>query len=70
MWCSAIGCIVTLTLSMLAVPLAAEAQRQTKVYRVGQLHAGSPSTSQPYIVVTNLFDSLLRGCLGPSLVVP
>ena len=37
MWCRALGCIVTLTLSLLAVPLAAEAQPLGKVYRIGFL---------------------------------
>src|SRR6266849_2462023 len=42
MWCRAIGCIVTLILSMLVAPLTAEAQQATKVYRIGRLHPGSP----------------------------
>ena len=37
MWCSAVGCIVTLTLSMLAAPLAVEAQPPPKVPRIGVL---------------------------------
>ena len=40
MWCSAVGCIVTLTLSMLVAPLAAEAQPPIKVARVGWLSDG------------------------------
>src|SRR5262245_62524814 len=40
MWHSTVGCIVTLILSLLAVPLAAEAQQPGKVYRIGIL-AGS-----------------------------
>jgi len=40
MWCSAVGFIVTLTLSLLAAPLVAEAQQSTKVYRIGWLHPG------------------------------
>jgi hypothetical protein len=43
MWGSAIGCIVTLTLSLLAVPLAARAQQPTKVPRVGYLSDESSS---------------------------
>src|SRR5262245_29596489 len=34
MWCSAVGCLVTLTLSLLAVPLAADAQPSAKVARI------------------------------------
>src|SRR5712691_3820776 len=42
MWCSAIGCIVTLFLSLLAAPLAAEAQPAGKIPRVGVLVLGLP----------------------------
>jgi hypothetical protein len=46
MWYSAVGCLVTPTLSLLAVPLAANAQPSTKVARIGYLSpvggAGSP----------------------------
>ena len=39
MWCSAVGCIVTLVLSLLAAPLAATAQPAGKVWRIGVLAA-------------------------------
>src|SRR2546426_5743946 len=42
MWCSAIGCIVTLTLSLLAVPLAADAQPAGSMPRIGVLYPGFP----------------------------
>src|ERR1043166_7775102 len=42
MWYSAIGCIVTFTLSMLVAPLIAEAQQVGPVYRIGLLHPYSP----------------------------
>jgi len=42
MWCSAIGWIVTLTLSLLVTPLAAEAQPASKVHRIGYLGVGHP----------------------------
>ncbi len=42
MWCRAVGCIVTLTLSLLAAPLAAEAQPPGKVYRIGFLSTAPP----------------------------
>ena len=42
MWCSILGCLVTLTLSMLVTSLAAEAHQLTKVHRIGLLHGGSP----------------------------
>ena len=41
MWCRAIGFIVTLTLSMLALPLAAVAQPAGKVPKIGFLHHSS-----------------------------
>jgi hypothetical protein len=37
MWYSAVGCLVTLTLSFLAAPLAADAQSSAKVARIGYL---------------------------------
>ena len=37
MWCSAVGCIMMLTLSLLAAPRAAEAQPPGRVYRIGFL---------------------------------
>jgi hypothetical protein len=37
MWCNTLGCLVTLTLSLLVASLAAEAQQPTKVYRIGLL---------------------------------
>jgi putative ABC transport system substrate-binding protein len=42
MWCSAIGCIVTLTLSIFVVPLLAMAQPAGKVHRIGWLSPGFP----------------------------
>lgn len=43
MWCSAVGCIVTLTLSLLVVPLAADAQLPAKIPRIGVLGRTSAS---------------------------
>ena len=40
MWCSAVGLIVMLTLSLLAAPLTAEAQPPAKVWRIGFLSPG------------------------------
>jgi putative tryptophan/tyrosine transport system substrate-binding protein len=42
MWYSAVGCIVTLTLSLLALPLVAQAQALAKVPRLGWLASGAP----------------------------
>jgi ABC-type uncharacterized transport system substrate-binding protein len=41
MWCSTFGCIVTLILSLLAAPLAADAQAPAKVPRIGVLSGSS-----------------------------
>src|SRR5436309_10351513 len=41
MWCSAIRCIVTLTLSMLVAPLVATAQQPTHLPTVGWLDEGN-----------------------------
>jgi hypothetical protein len=48
MWYSAVGFVVTLTLSLLAAPLAATAQQVGKVYRVGILGqaAADPAEAQ------------------------
>lgn len=42
MWRSTVGCIVTLSLSILAMALAATAQPMGKVHRIGRLNAGVP----------------------------
>src|SRR6266567_6423056 len=56
MWCSAVGCIVTLTLSMLVVPLAAEAQPPIKVARVGWLSDGIRAGAR-----SHLHEAFLHG---------
>jgi ABC-type uncharacterized transport system substrate-binding protein len=47
MWCTAIGCLVTLTLSLLMVAPTTEAQPVAKIPRVGVLSAGSPPPRAP-----------------------
>jgi putative tryptophan/tyrosine transport system substrate-binding protein len=42
MWCNTVGVIVTLTLSILTTPLAADAQPAEKVHRIGRLSPGRP----------------------------
>src|SRR2546427_7535373 len=49
MWCSTVWCIVTLTLSLLAAPLAADAQQAGKVPRIGYLMVTSPSDRPPLL---------------------
>ena len=47
MWYSAIGCLVTLTLSLLAAPLTARAQLRGKIPLVGVLEPGSQQLHPP-----------------------
>jgi putative ABC transport system substrate-binding protein len=42
MWYSAVGFVVTLTLSLLVVPLTTDAQQPTQVFHIGVLNPGSP----------------------------
>jgi putative ABC transport system substrate-binding protein len=49
MWYSAVGFVVTLTLSLLVAPLTAEAQQATNVHRIGWLLAGSPTEPNPIL---------------------
>jgi hypothetical protein len=41
MWCSPVGCLVTLALSLLIAPLAAVAQLAGKVHKIGFLYMSS-----------------------------
>ena len=56
MWCSAIGCIVTLILSLLTVPPAADAQQPAKVPRVGWLSDGMRASAR-----SHLYEAFLHG---------
>jgi putative ABC transport system substrate-binding protein len=47
MWCSTLGCIVTLTLSLLAAPLTTTAQLRGKIPRVGVLEPTSRERPAP-----------------------
>ena len=46
MWCSTVGSLVTLLVSLLAAPLAAEAQQPKHVPRLGFLSTGSAERDQ------------------------
>src|SRR5712691_3468233 len=59
MGCSAIRCIVTLILSLLAAPLAAEAQPAGKVYRLGIL-SPAPVPDSSVATIPNLVPMALR----------
>ena len=56
MWCSAVGCLVALTLSMLMAPRAVEAQQAGKVYRIGVLSGGNPRSAPQWLA----FDQRLH----------
>ena len=56
MWCRAIGCLVTLTLSLLAAPLAADAQQPAQVPRVGWLSDGMRAGAR-----SHLHEAFLHG---------
>ena len=57
MWYSAVRFLVTFTLSLLVLPLAADAQLPVKVTRIGMLSPGSPpATSVPSPFVQGLRD--------------
>ena len=45
MWFNAVGCIMTLTLSLLVMPRCSNAQQPGKVYRIGFVLQGSPPPS-------------------------
>src|SRR6266581_5538041 len=64
MWYSAVGCLVTLTLSLLAVPLAAEAPPVGKVYRLGIL-SGTTASITAGSINQEVFRQGLRelGCV-------
>jgi putative ABC transport system substrate-binding protein len=55
MWCSTVGIIVALTLSILAAPLVTDAQPATKVYRIGRLQ----STGRP-LHESNVYEEAFR----------
>jgi len=55
MWCSTLGCLVTLILSLLAAPLAAEAQGARQVPRIGWL--GLDAATAPR---TQYFNEVFR----------
>ena len=49
MGCRGVGLIMTLILSLLATPLATDAQQATTVHRIGRLLSGSSSSDHPLV---------------------
>ena len=47
MWCSSVGGVVTLILSLLVAPLAVTAQPPSPVHRIGLLRTGSALSDRP-----------------------
>ena len=60
MWYRAVGCIVTLTLSILAAPLAAAGQQAGKIPRIGWLSPFTPPTGSNPLLNVNVFREGLR----------
>ena len=60
MWYSAVGCIVTLTLSLLATPLTAAAPPPGKMPRIGVLALGSPPISPDWKARSPFFQELRK----------
>ena len=59
MWCSTIGIIVTLSLSILAAPLVTAAQPAGKMYRIGLLNMSSATVNaRPFEVFTQALGAL------------
>ena len=59
MWCSTIGIIVTLSLSILAAPLVTAAQPAGKMYRIGLLNISSATVNaRPFEVFTQALGAL------------
>jgi putative tryptophan/tyrosine transport system substrate-binding protein len=71
MWYSAVGCIVTITLSLLTAPLAAHAQQPTKVARIGYLVTGGLDSPETRILLDAFRQGLReRGYVeGQNLVI-
>ena len=62
MWCSTVGVMVTLTLSILTAPLVTAAQPAGKVYRIGWLSSGS---LRPDVYPLSMPSG--RGCVNSAM---
>ena len=69
MWYSAVGFVVTFTLSLLVAPLTVEAQQATKVHRIGRLLSGSPLSDNHLLEVFRQSLRDLGYAKGQSLVI-
>jgi putative ABC transport system substrate-binding protein len=71
MWYSAVGCIVTITLSLLTAPRAAHAQQPMKVARIGYLVTGGLDSPETRILLDAFRQGLReRGYVeGQNLVI-
>jgi hypothetical protein len=62
MTCRTLGLLVTLTLSILVAPLAAEVQQTRNVYRIGWLSPGVPGPDHDPPV-----DAFRQGCASSAM---
>jgi putative ABC transport system substrate-binding protein len=69
MWGSTLGCLVTLTLSLLVASLPTEAQQATKVHRIGWLSPGSPPSGRTNVGAFQLGAHDLGYVEGQTLVI-
>jgi putative ABC transport system substrate-binding protein len=70
MWCSAVGCIITLILSLLGAPLPSDAQQPGKVPRVGVVVPAEPAApEEPNIAAFRQALRDLGYVEGPTLAV-
>src|SRR5215813_8205282 len=69
MWCSTVGCIVILILSLLIAPLAAKAQSLAHVHRIGWLSGTTPERDRNVYVAAFLEGMRALGYVeGQNLV--
>src|SRR6516162_7785150 len=61
MWCSTVGCIMLLTLSLLATTLVTEAQPTRKMPRIGVLVPGVPPKTPGDVLAGTGLDRFRQG---------
>ena len=69
MWYSAVGCIVTLILSLLATPLAAEAQQPGQMPRIGFVEPGAAAVNGHFLAAFRQGLQALGWVEGQNLVI-
>jgi len=69
MWYSAVGCLVTLILSLLATPLAAEVQQPGQMPRIGFVEPGSAAVNGHFLAAFRQGLRALGWVEGQNLVI-